>query len=629
MKFIFTCLLLGVVLGGFGQQNTFKVRVFAPGGGYLSQLTQLNDGTYVGVGGIYPDPNSGSVFLYILKTDANGNVLASKAIDNLGNSNGYSLTKTTDGGFAVCGDFDGESAVVKFTSDLTPQWQKEFFYDSGYIVLKKILQNSDGGYMIMGSIANYNSTGSSDYLLKTDGAGNVLFAKRYFDYRTKQTLDMVATADGNFAFLGGTAYDNTDDSAYVVKIKPDGSVLWTSYLVSKGQILYPTAMAATSDGGVIITGDADTLKTGLYTDRLLMAKYTSAGALQWSKDIVTTNYIESYAITAIEDTDGGYLFAGELDKFTDLAHNNYDTSYGYIVKTNASGDILWTKTYEPSQDGYTYFANLIKTTDGSYAACGEGYFYNTPDDDYDDGSFIYKFNSNLQACNETVGSKGTAQNFGRSVSMNATITSVITDNQDIDVVLTDAGTVDNVCSSVLPLQLVSFNASLQNKTVAVQWSTANEVNTSYFIVERSKDAVSFNALQQVTAKGNSAGVQTYSINDLQPLPGTSYYRLKEVDKDGKTTYSSVVPLTVLNNGVIVISPNPVRDAIHVVMQSANNSRLTLQVVDMEGRILAVQPASVSAGRNEITIPAASLAKGVYVLKVIQNNATQTIRFVKE
>ena len=73
----------------------------------------------------------------------------------------------------------------------------------------------------------------------------------------------------------------------------------------------------------------------------------------------------------------------------------------------------------------------------------------------------------------------------------------------------------------------------------------------------------------------------------------------------------------------------VRDAVRVIMQSESNATITYQVIDMKGTVLATQKTSVTAGRNEVIIPAASLAKGIYVLKVIENNTTQTIRFVKE
>ncbi len=171
---------------------------------------------------------------------------------------------------------------------------------------------------------------------------------------------------------------------------------------------------------------------------------------------------------------------------------------------------------------------------------------------------------------------------------------------------------------------------LQNKTVNVAWKTTNELNTDNFVVERSDDSRTFTSLQKITAKGNNAAsVENYATVDLQPLQGTSYYRLREVDRQGAVTYSNIVSVTVLANGTLVISPNPVHDNLHVLLQSRASGQAIFVVSDITGKIVAKQKSAIIEGMNTIHIPATSLSKGIYVLKVIQNNAVQSVKFIKQ
>ncbi len=633
MKTIFTCLFFSVALF-VSAQNTFKVRAFAPNYSFVQQVVQLNNGSFVSVGGIYQNPNTANIDLYILKTDATGKVLASKAISNDFESYSFSLCKTSDGGFAVCAFLNYQVGLIKYTANLTQQWAKQYTVTgSSSSSAYKVLQTPDGGFLLTGSVNDVTNDGSRDgYLLKTDGNGNVAFSKQYLAAGKNEIRDIAITHNGNYALL---AVSDTDDeegyySAKIIMANTAGDVLWSKEISDNNLSVYPSAIAASSDGGVLIAGEVynSNSNTAVF-DRFLMMKYDASGTSVWSKTAVVPGYSESYAYSVTEDKDGGYIFAGNIDIFLDADYSEYDTSYAYLVKTNAAGTLQWTKTIEPTREGYTGIGSFITTSDGGYAIAGEGFFYNADDEDYNDGSYIYKLNSNLEVCGEVDGSKGTLEDYNGGASINTTSSLVTTTATNLTISLSDAGTTDNVCSGVLPLQLLSFNASLQNKSVAINWTTANEVNTNYFVVERSRDAVTFNALQQVSAKGNTATTQSYNTSDLQPLPGTSYYRLKEVDKDGKITYSSIVTVTVLDNGLIVISPNPVQNTARVIIQSAANTSATFQVMDMKGRGIITQKTSVVTGRNVINIPASSLSKGVYILKVIQNNTTQTIRFVKE
>jgi hypothetical protein len=91
----------------------------------------------------------------------------------------------------------------------------------------------------------------------------------------------------------------------------------------------------------------------------------------------------------------------------------------------------------------------------------------------------------------------------------------------------------------LPVELIKFNVEYQAPAIVVTWLTGSEINCSYFEVQRSNDGV-FYTIGRVNGFGNSSSVQSYTFTDLSPFIGRNYYRLKQVDYDGQTTFSKIV-----------------------------------------------------------------------------------------
>jgi PKD repeat protein len=112
-------------------------------------------------------------------------------------------------------------------------------------------------------------------------------------------------------------------------------------------------------------------------------------------------------------------------------------------------------------------------------------------------------------------------------------------------------TVDNA----LPLRWVSpLTAVYDGKDVRLSWAVANQLNTAYFIVEHSPDGRSFRPLGEVAAAGDLARVAEYSYRHADPVPGTQYYRIRQVDLDGRT---EIGPLALLEVGAqLMLFPNP-------------------------------------------------------------------------
>lgn len=116
----------------------------------------------------------------------------------------------------------------------------------------------------------------------------------------------------------------------------------------------------------------------------------------------------------------------------------------------------------------------------------------------------------------------------------------------------------------LPITLSSFAVSQKQSSVSVEWKTLSEINNDYFIVERSPlPNNGFQEISLIKSKGNVTGVQYYTYTDNNPLSGKSYYRLKQVDKDGRYYYSKVIEIEVSKTNSIRIYPNPVKDVLTI------------------------------------------------------------------
>lgn len=179
----------------------------------------------------------------------------------------------------------------------------------------------------------------------------------------------------------------------------------------------------------------------------------------------------------------------------------------------------------------------------------------------------------------------------------------------------------------LPISLFEFKASVTaNKQIAINWATVSEQNNKYFTVERSSDGITFLSIQKLNSKGNTLASQLYSTIDATPLNGTSYYRLKQTDFDGKSTYSKSIMVTITSTDTELSAyPNPTTSLLNLKIKDALQKRLTYEIFSVDGKAIDQQKI-----KNDITtIPTSKLVNGAYLLQVKQNNSViKTFRIIK-
>lgn len=186
---------------------------------------------------------------------------------------------------------------------------------------------------------------------------------------------------------------------------------------------------------------------------------------------------------------------------------------------------------------------------------------------------------------------------------------------------------------VLPVTISRFEGQRNNKQIDLNWTTSQENNVDRFEVERSWDGINYDAIGTVASRFHTTNLPTdYLYSDLQPMNGMNFYRLKQIDADGKFSYSNIVAVKFDNPAVDIISiqPNPVKDILQVVYNAIENTTVTCNIYNSDGRLVNSSIFTAVSGSNQLKINVANLAAGMYFVVLSRPNERITeTKFVKE
>ncbi len=176
--------------------------------------------------------------------------------------------------------------------------------------------------------------------------------------------------------------------------------------------------------------------------------------------------------------------------------------------------------------------------------------------------------------------------------------------------------IDGPCTVLLPIELLSFNASnMGNRTVLLNWSTASEDNNDYFTVERSADGENWEVIGTVEGAGTSTSTLNYRLSDADQPIGLCYYRLKQTDFDGVTSYSATRSLQFSANdgSVVMVYPNPASDRVAIDGISDNDE---VQLFSSDG--MEIPLTVVARNATSLSLDLSHLAHGFYLIKTTQS-----------
>ena len=298
---------------------------------------------------------------------------------NYGGYSGASVQETQDGGYIIAGSTssfsDGSQEVYLIRTDAAGDtvWTQTYGgaeWDKG----NSVQETQDGGFIIAGTTRSFGEGSSEAYLIKTDAAGDTVWTNTYggtnvdyWGYSVQETQggDYIITGFIEFIIRGDnrSPYGDTNYDVFLIKTDNTGDIIWTNTYGSE-EWDFGASVQETQDGGYIIAGSTESVYGEC--SRLYLIRIDAIGDTLW-----TQTYSYGYGRSVQETMDGGFIIAGSCDSDI-ISYSGGDAisyfSDVYLIKTDAAGDIVWTKTYGGTDDDSGYFVQ--ETQDGGFVIVG-------------------------------------------------------------------------------------------------------------------------------------------------------------------------------------------------------------------------------------------------------------------
>ena len=603
--------------GGTGRDQGYALSTDASGNVYVT-------GEFTGTGTFAPNvslTSAGNVDFFLVKYDSAGNSLWGKKGGGTLTDRGYGVVVGSDGCPVVTGHYYGTSTFDSVTVT-----------SSGNLDAFTAKYSADGKLLWFKEGKSVSQTSSRSIAL--DNQGNYVVVG-YFG----TTGNLTATFDN----VTLTAVGQRD--IYIVKYNKDGVIQWGVSAGGNAASEEAKDVACDAAGNIYVTGTfKDTAYFGSTTligqggADIFVAKYSPSGTLVWVKGAGGIKEDEGSAIAL--DGSGNVYVGGRIDSAAVFdAKTSYVSAGGYdafIAKYDNSGNLLWVKFGGGPNNDYL---NGLVCDQGGVLGIGSfitsATFGGTPvvSSGIDDLYFIrYKSNGDFDWV-RTAGStdKETANRIVLDKNGMLYGTGIVKATASFGAnSVTSAGAEDVFLvkmagAGVIPVELTAFNAAAKDGYVRLNWATATETNNSAFEIQKSTDNKSFATIATITGKGTTAEKSEYSFVDKNISENKYYYRLKQVDFNGISSYSGVVEVEITQPREFKLSqnyPNPFNPSTVISYQLPADSKVSVKVYNILGKEIATLiDGTQSAGRYNIKFDAAAkkLASGIYYYRLQANN----------
>jgi hypothetical protein len=351
----------------YSSPNPMSAISFAKtyGGAYLDvayPVQQTSDGGYI-VAGFTVSFGAGWADIFLIKTYVNGNVQWAKTYGGTGDDVAFSVQQTSDGGYIVAGETRSFGAgyrdifLIKTDASGNLQWAKTYggtYWDVAY----SVQQTSDGGYIVAGYTESFGAGYGDIFLIKTDANGNIIWAKTYGGTSRDWAFSVQQTSDGGYIVAGATdSFGAGGFDIFLIKTDANGNIIWAkTYGGTSWDEAY--SVQQTSDGGYIVAGYTGSFGAG-YSD-VFLVKTDANGNIIWAKTYGGTS--RDWAFSVQQTLDGGYIVAGITYSF------GVDSGDIFLIKADANGNVQWAKTYGGTGDEWAF--SVQQTSDGGYIVAG-------------------------------------------------------------------------------------------------------------------------------------------------------------------------------------------------------------------------------------------------------------------
>ncbi|RXM51288.1 MULTISPECIES: T9SS type A sorting domain-containing protein [unclassified Chryseobacterium] len=505
------------------------------------------------------------------------------------------------------------------------QWQKSFGGTNSDRA-NKIIQTSDGGYMISGASNSNNGNvtgnhGNQDYwLLKLNSTGNLQWQKSLGGTGNDYGSSIIQTSDGGYVVAGTTDSNNGDvtgnkglTDGWVVKLNSDAGVIYWKKTFGGTDYDVINEMVPTADGGYIFAGNSSSTTGDVtgnkgYVDYWIV-KINANGDIQWKKSLGGTG--DDRATSIIQTTDGGYVVAGYAENNNGDVTGNHGGKDYWILRLNSDGGVIfWKKSLGGSHQDLAY--SVKQTSDGGYIAVGSAFSNDGDVTGNHDGtdSWVVKINEtgNIQWQKALGGSKVDDASSVIQTADGGYLVVGNTSSNDGQVVGYHSPSGTGVGEA--PISYDYWVVKLST-TGAIQWQKC---------LGGSKSDEASSVIQTTDGGYVIAGSSQSNNGDVTENKGNYDIWIVKLAPENLSTNEVVKDATVTAN----VYPNPAKDYVTLKLDYFDSS-MKATITDMLGKTVHQQ--KLEGLRTKINT--SHLEKGVYFLNVLGGTLKTTKKIIKE
>ena len=367
---------------------------------FPNSLIETTDGCYVVVGDARSN-SAGYTDICLIKIDGHGNEIWNRRYGGENIESGWSCRQTSDNGFIILGEKSGVSGFWLIKTDMNgiEEWNNTYGWDGeGY----DVVETRDGGYVIVGFIFSRKTDGTQvrlGLLIKTDNKGDEIWAKKFGQDYHNILRSVLVTNDGGYIIGGYTySYGARFIDAWLIKTDASGNEIWNK-TYGGWSYDYASSISKTNDGGYVIIGYTESYGAGSKDAWLI--KTDASGNEIWSKTYGGSNHDRGYSIQNLSD--GGYIIVGFTYSYGDGERDIW------LIAVDSNGNEQWNLTYGGQYSDWA--RSVLETSDNGYLIAGSTSSYSIGQNNgYKESIWLLKTDSKGKIVGGEVPSSGDTEN---------------------------------------------------------------------------------------------------------------------------------------------------------------------------------------------------------------------------